>query len=134
MKEVTIFSDGACSGNPGPGGWASVLLCNGRERRISGSCESTTNNRMEITAVLEALKVLKFPCYVTVVTDSAYVVNTMTQGWKRNKNNDLWAELDKYVYGIHNVKFVWIKGHASNEYNKICDKMAVAEYQKYKKK
>ena len=133
MKNVTIFSDGACSGNPGPGGWASVLLCEGKEKLISGSCPNTTNNRMEITAVLEALKILKYPCCVEVVTDSAYVVNTMTKGWKRNKNNDLWSELDKYVYGIHEVRFTWIKGHSTNEYNNLCDKVAVSEYGKYKK-
>jgi ribonuclease HI len=131
MKKIEIFTDGACKGNPGPGGWCAILRYNGVEKMISGGEKDTTNNRMEIIAVIEGLKMISDASRVEVITDSAYVVNTMTKGWKRNKNQDLWGELDTLV-SKHDVKFTWVKGHASNQYNNDCDKMAVAEYQKYK--
>lgn len=131
MDNIKLYTDGACSGNPGPGGWAAIIINGDYIHKISGSDKSTTNNRMEITAVIEGLKMIGDASEVEIITDSAYVVNTMTKGWKRNKNQDLWNELDTLVTK-HNVRFNWVKGHASNEYNNECDKMAVAEYQKYK--
>ncbi|MBP3707751.1 MAG: ribonuclease HI [Clostridia bacterium] len=137
MDEVTIYTDGACSGNPGPGGWGSVLIYKGIKREISGGQKETTNNIMEITAVLEALKLLKHPCIVNVYSDSAYVVNCFTQGWIYNwikkgwktsnnepvKNKDLWEELYKLTK-IHKVTFNKVKGHSDNELNNKCDELA----------
>ncbi len=137
MEEVIIYTDGACSGNPGPGGWGSILMCKGSKKEISGSCENTTNNVMEITAVIEALKLLKFECNVKIFSDSAYVVNAFNEKWiygwiKKNwinsnkepvKNKELWQEL----YGLtqrHNVEFIKVKGHSDNEYNNRCDELA----------
>lgn len=131
MYDIKLYTDGACSGNPGPGGWASIIINGDYIHKISGSDKSTTNNRMEIIAVIEGLKMVSEASKVEVITDSAYVVNTMTKGWKRNKNQDLWGELDTLV-SKRDVKFTWVKGHASNQYNNECDKMAVSEYQKYK--
>ena len=131
MNNIKLYTDGACSGNPGPGGWAAIIINGDYIHKISGSDKSTTNNRMEIIAVIEGLKMISEASEVEVITDSAYVVNTMTKGWKRNKNQDLWNELDILV-SKRNVKFTWVKGHASNQHNNECDKMAVAEYQKYK--
>ena len=131
MYDIKLYTDGACSGNPGPGGWASIIINGDYIYKISGSDKSTTNNRMEIIAVIEGLKMISDASNVEVITDSAYVVNTMTKGWKRNKNQDLWNELD-IVVSKHNVKFTWVIGHGSNQYNNECDKMAVSEYQKYK--
>ena len=131
MYDIKLYTDGACSGNPGPGGWASIIINGDYIHKISGSDKSTTNNRMEIIAVIEGLKMTSEASKVEVITDSAYVVNTMTKGWKRNKNQDLWGELDTLVSN-RDVKFTWVKGHASNQYNNECDKMAVSEYQKYK--
>ena len=131
MYNIKLYTDGACSGNPGPGGWAAIIINGDSMHKISGSDKSTTNNRMEIIAVIEGFKTIDEASNVEVITDSAYVVNTMTKGWKRNKNQDLWNELDILV-SKHNVKFTWVKGHASNQYNNECDKMAVSEYQKYK--
>ena len=131
---LKIYCDGACGGNPGPGGWAFVIP----ERNIeqSGYEPDTTNNRMEITAVYKALKYLYDHLInlgedVEIITDSQYVVNTMTQGWKKNKNQDLWAYIDDYKYYFTNIKWAWVKGHASNEHNNKCDKLAVAEYKMY---
>ena len=131
MYNIKLYTDGACSGNPGPGGWAAIIINGNYIHKISGSDESTTNNRMEIIAVIEGLKMVSEDSNVEVITDSAYVVNTMTKGWKRNKNQDLWEELDNLI-SKRDVKFTWVKGHASNQYNNECDKMAVLEYQKYK--
>ena len=131
MYDIKLYTDGACSGNPGPGGWAAIIINGDYIHKISGSDKSTTNNRMEIIAVIEGLKMVSEASKVEVITDSAYVVNTMTKGWKRNKNQDLWGELDTLV-SKRDVKFTWVKGHASNQYNNECDKMAVSEYQKYK--
>lgn len=145
MKKVEIYTDGACSGNPGPGGWAAVLRCNGTEKELSGGEKDTTNNRMELTAVISALKALKYPCEVTVTTDSKYVYESVTKGWvyswqkngwkKADKkpalNPDLWAELLRLL-DIHSVTFYWVKGHNEHPENERCDRLAVAECEKYK--
>ena len=123
LKHVDIYCDGSRTTDTGVGGWAAILLYNEYERCIHGCCNNTTNNKMEITAVIEVLKALKYPCDVTVYTDSQYVVNTITKGWKRNKNIDLWKALDVQLKN-HKVCFVWVKGHAGNEYNERCDKLA----------
>ena len=137
MEEVTIYTDGACSGNPGPGGWGAMLMYKGNKKEISGGKENTTNNVMELTAVIEGLKLLKFPCKVKLYSDSAYVVNAFIQkwiygwiknGWKNSskepvKNKELWQEL----YALtkkHKVEFIKVKGHADNEFNNRCDEMA----------
>ena len=145
MKKVQIYTDGACSGNPGKGGWGAVLVYNGNEKEISGAEYNTTNNRMELTAVIEALKALKEPCDVSVTTDSKYVCDAINQrwvyswkknGWKRGKNKpalnpDLWQalldELDR-----HKVEFIWVKGHNGHPYNERCDALAVGEYTRLK--
>ena len=145
MKKVEIFTDGACSGNPGPGGWGAILRCNGTEKELSGGEKATTNNRMELTAVISALKALKYPCEVTVTTDSKYVYESVTKGWvyswqkngwrKADKkpalNPDLWSEL-LTLLDMHNVTFVWVKGHNEHPENERCDRLAVAECEKYK--
>lgn len=144
MKEVKIYTDGACSGNPGAGGWGTILVYRGREREMSGGAPETTNNRMELTAVIEGLKALKEPCKVTVVTDSQYVANGINlgwaQSWKENNwrkkdrkpalNPELWDELLTLI-GKHEVTIEWVKGHDGHPENERCDKMAVAESQKY---
>ena len=137
MEKIIIYTDGACSGNPGPGGWAAVLIYNGKEKEISGGNKNTTNNIMEITAVIEGLKALKYPCEVELYSDSAYVVNTFTRGWIFNwmqkgwktasgdsvKNKELWQELYSLTK-IHKVTFNKVKGHADNHYNNRCDELA----------
>ena len=137
MEEVTIYTDGACSGNPGPGGWGAILMYKDNKKEISGGKKDTTNNIMELTAVIEALKLLKYPCKVNLYSDSAYVVNAFLQkwifGWQKNnwktadkkdvKNKELWQELIKLTH-IHNVTFFKVKGHADNEYNNRCDELA----------
>ena len=144
MKEVTIYTDGACSGNPGAGGWGTILDYQGRRKELSGGAAETTNNRMELTAVIEGLKALKEPCKVTVVTDSQYVSNGITLGWakswkennwrKKDKkpalNPELWDELLTLV-DKHEVKFNWIRGHAGHPENERCDEMAVEQSHKY---
>lgn len=144
MKQVDIFTDGACSGNPGPGGWGAILRYKGTDKEISGGEKQTTNNRMELTAVIEALKLLKEPCKVTLWTDSKYVADGLGKGWaagwKKNGwkkadkkpalNPDLWDEL-LTLNDKHSITIQWIKGHASHPENERCDKMAVAESQKY---
>ncbi len=145
LKNVELFADGACSGNPGPGGWGTILRFNSIEKELSGGSADTTNNRMEITAVLEGLKALRYPCKVTVTTDSQYVYNSITKGWaeswKRNGwikkdkkpalNADLWEELLCEI-AKHEVNFVWIKGHNGHSENERCDALAVAMSEKYK--
>lgn len=145
MKRVTLYTDGACSGNPGVGGWGAVLIFNGKEKRISGAEGVTTNNRMEITAVIEGLKCLKEPCEVDVYSDSAYTVNAFVQGWiygweklgwrkadnKTLLNDDLWKELFS-LSKIHKLHFIKVKGHADNEYNNICDKLATDAVKNFK--
>ena len=144
MKKVTIYTDGACSGNPGPGGWGAILMYGENKRELSGGEPSTTNNRMELTAVISALEALKEPCYVTLYTDSQYVANAINlgwleswkkKGWKRKggevKNPDLWIKLVPLLEK-HKITFEWVKGHAENEYNNRCDELAVAESRKFK--
>ena len=144
MDEVTIYTDGACSGNPGPGGWGAILMLGENRKEISGGSENTTNNIMELTAVIEALKILKRPCKVNIYSDSAYVVNAflqkwvygwMKKGWKTAggdpvKNKELWQELYSLTK-THDVTFIKVKGHADNEFNNRCDEMAVAESKKF---
>ena len=144
MKDVTIYTDGACSGNPGPGGWAAVLRYGAAEKELSGGERETTNNRMELTAVIRALEALKEPCAVTVYTDSQYISRAMTEGWLKKwkaagftkkgglKNAELWRALDGLLQR-HEVHFQWVKGHADNEYNNRCDALAVAQRDKYAK-
>ncbi len=141
MKKVEIFTDGACSGNPGPGGWGAVLRFGGREKELCGGDDDTTNNRMELTACIEALSALKEPCEVTLTTDSQYVVNGMTKGWasswqkngwiksdkKPAQNPDLWEKLLE-LSKQHKLTFVWIKGHAGHPENERCDALAVGYY------
>ncbi len=143
INEVTIYTDGACSGNPGPGGWASILMAGGAKKELSGGEANTTNNRMELMAVIEGLRALKRPCKVDVYSDSAYVVNAFSQnwidkwvrnGWKNSAkaevaNSDLWKELISLTT-MHNVTFHKVKGHADNEFNNRCDELAVAEWKK----
>ena len=137
MDEITIYTDGACSGNPGPGGWGAILMYKDNKKEISGGKKDTTNNVMELTAVIEALKLLKYPCKVNLYSDSAYVVNAFVQkwifGWQKNnwktadkkdvKNKELWQELVRLTK-IHDVTFIKVKGHADNEYNNRCDELA----------
>lgn len=144
MKKVTVYTDGACSGNPGPGGWGAILMYNENKKEISGAEKETTNNIMEITAVLEALKLLKEECEVKIYSDSAYVVNAFNQGWIYNwrknnwktankepvKNKEIWEELYNLTK-IHDVEFIKVKGHSDNEYNNRCDKLAVSESRKF---
>ena len=144
MDLVYIYTDGACSGNPGPGGWCAILRFRQKEKEIYGSEALTTNNRMELTAVIEGLKALKYPCDVRVVSDSKYVCDAVNQhwlasweqkNWKKadNKpvlNPDLWKELSLLLQR-HNVTFEWIKGHDGHPENERCDTVAVREYQKY---
>lgn len=133
-KHVELFTDGACSGNPGRGGWGALLRFNGVEKELSGGEMDTTNNRMEMMAVIQGLTALKKPSTVTVYTDSQYVQRGVTEwmkGWKakgwpdRIKNQDLWLRIDSLI-GMHNVKFVWVRGHNGHAENERVDKLAVA--------
>lgn len=144
MKLVEIFTDGACSGNPGPGGWGAILRCDGREKELSGGEAHTTNNRMELSGVINALSALKYPCKVRLTTDSKYVVDGITKGWahgwkkrgwkksdgKPALNPDLWGQLLDLL-AVHDVEFCWIKGHAGHEENERCDRLAVAQRDVY---
>ena len=146
MKKIILYTDGACSGNPGVGGWGAILEYNGTEKEMSGVCENTTNNQMELTAVIQGLKALKEPCEVDVFSDSAYVVNAFLEDWltswqlngwknankKAVKNVDLWQELLNLCV-IHKVKWHKVKGHADNEKNNRCDKLATGEIAKFQK-
>ena len=137
MKKVDIYTDGACRGNPGKGGWGAVLVYNGREKELSGGERETTNNRMELTAAIKSLACLKEACDVTLYSDSKYLVDAITKGWvyswkakgwkKADKspalNVDLWEEL-LVLLDRHNVTFVWVKGHDGHEYNERCDTLA----------
>ncbi len=143
MKKVEIYTDGACSGNPGPGGWGAVLVYAGHEKELSGGERETTNNRMELTAVIEALSALREPCEVTLTSDSKYVIDALVLGWaegwrargwrKADKspalNADLWARLLDLVR-IHRMTYVWVKGHAGHPYNERCDRLAVGFYER----
>ena len=143
MKTVILYTDGACSGNPGPGGWASILRSGENTRELSGGEAQTTNNRMELMGVIEGLRALKEKCAVELYSDSQYIVNALTNGWLRDwkrrgwkrrdgelKNAELWQELDGLL-AKHTVTAHWVKGHADNEYNNRCDALAVAEREKY---
>lgn len=146
MKEIEIYTDGACSGNPGKGGWGTILLYKGKEKILSGYEEETTNNRMEMMAAIQGLKALKEPCRVKLYSDSAYLVHAFQKGWlagwKKNgwtrgekkeelKNAALWKELYNLTQ-IHTVEWIKVKGHSDNEYNNRCDKLATGEITKNK--
>lgn len=145
MKQVTVYTDGACSGNPGPGGWGAILRYGAHEKEISGGAASTTNNRMELTAVIEALRLLKEPCLVELWSDSKYVIDALEKGWARSwqkrgwvkgdkkpaLNPDLWEEL-LALTDRHTVRCHWVKGHADDPYNERCDRLAVAESRKFR--
>ena len=144
MKEVTIYTDGACSGNPGPGGWGAVLCYKGTEKELSGGEAMTTNNRMELTAAVSALKASKEPCRVYLYSDSKYLVDSLMKGWviawekrgwvKADKkpalNADLWQELLR-LDKVHEITYHWVKGHADDDYNNRCDELAVARRDEY---
>jgi ribonuclease HI len=145
MKKVIIYTDGACSGNPGNGGWGAILIYGDKEKEISGFEEVTTNNRMELTAAIEALKRLRETCEVELYSDSAYLINGFNNNWVSNwkangwrtsskeevKNIDLWKELEGFNK-FHKIKWIKVKGHSDNEYNNRCDKLATGEIKKYK--
>ena len=146
MKTVTIYTDGACSGNPGPGGWGALLCYNGVEKELSGGAARTTNNRMELTGVISALQALKEPCIVELYSDSKYVIDALEKGWavswrkkgwiKSDKkpalNSDLW-EILLPLTEKHQLHYHWVKGHADNEYNNRCDALAVEQRDQYAK-
>lgn len=143
-KTVIVYTDGACSGNPGPGGWAAILLYKGAEKVISGAEKETTNNRMELTAVISALECLKEPCLVELYSDSKYVIDALDKGWaqswqKKNwkksdgkpaLNPDLWSRL-LALAAQHELRYHWVRGHEDNEYNNRCDALAVEERSKF---
>ena len=145
MKRIEMFTDGACSGNPGPGGWGTILRYNGREKELAGGASSTTNNRMELTAVIEGLSALKETCEVVVTSDSKYVIDAIQKGWvyswKRNGwrkadkkpalNADLWERL-LTLLSIHTVTFVWVHGHQGHPENDRCDRLAVAQIENFR--
>lgn len=141
MKQIEIFTDGACSGNPGPGGWGAILRYNGIEKELSGGERETTNNRMELTAVIKSLEALKEPCEVTLTTDSKYVADAVTKGWAESWQKNNWRKADKKpalnpdlweraleLLKIHKVNMVWVKGHAGHSENERCDRLAVEYY------
>lgn len=144
MKKIELYSDGACSGNPGPGGWGAVLVYKGIEKEISGFEKETTNNRMELTAVIEGLKALKEPCEVALTTDSKYVADALINGWAKSwqkngwkkadkkpaLNPDLWEEL-LALCDVHSLDITWVKGHAGHPYNERCDALATGEIAKH---
>lgn len=143
-KYIEMFTDGACSGNPGPGGWGTILRWGSKEKELCGGKPETTNNRMELSAVINGLKALKEPCIVKITTDSKYVVDSITKGWaqswKKNGwrkadkkpalNSDLWEELLNLL-DIHDVTFCWVKGHAGHPENERCDELAVNFYKNF---
>ena len=127
-QAIYLYTDGASSGNPGPGGWGAVLVCGELRKELSGGFALTTNNRMELLAVIKGLEAIRWEgATVNVYSDSTYVVNTITLGWKRKKNHDLWARFDALA-GRFNLHFNWIKGHAGHPENERCDRLAVAAY------
>ena len=143
MKKVIIYTDGACSGNPGVGGWGAILFYNEHKKEISGASELTTNNRMELTAAIEALNLLKEKCQVELYSDSAYLVNAFNEkwifGWKKKNwkkgsddipNSDLWKMLYSLYYK-HEITFIKVKGHADNEFNNRCDKLATGAIKEF---
>ena len=143
MEQVTIYTDGACSGNPGPGGWAAILISGEHKKELRGGEKATTNNKMELMGVISALEALKRPCKVKIYTDSQYISNAINlkwleswkkKGWKRKggelKNIELWQRLDGLL-AIHEAEFKWVKGHAENELNNRCDELAVKQRDMY---
>jgi len=143
MKEVIIYTDGACSGNPGPGGWGALLICGKNRKEIKGGMTETTNNQMELTAAIEALNAIKFPCHITLHTDSVYVKDGITKwihGWKKNgwrtanrkpvKNMELWKALEDAIES-HNITWKWVKGHAGDPGNEKADALACEGMAKY---
>ena len=141
MKQIELFTDGACSGNPGPGGWGAVLRYNGVEKELSGGEKDTTNNRMELTAVIMGLKALKEPCKVHLTTDSKYVSDGISKGWAQSWKNNNWRKADKKpalnpdlwdellsLLKLHEVEITWVKGHAGHPENERCDKLPVNFY------
>ena len=147
MKKVNVYTDGACRGNPGRGGWGAILVYGAKEKELSGGEPETTNNRMELSAVIAALSALKEPCEVTVTTDSQYVVNAIEkgwlEGWRKNGwrksdrgavlNVDLWKALDEQL-ARHEVSFVWVRGHNGHPYNERCDTLAVSAIERLTKR
>ena len=145
MKTVTIYTDGACSGNPGPGGWGAILMYGGFQKELSGGEAHTTNNRMELTGVITALEALKEPCTVELYSDSKYVIDALEKGWAKGWQARGWVKADKKpalnpdlwerlldLCRVHKVNLHWVKGHASNPYNNRCDELAVAQWQRLK--
>ncbi len=146
MKDVIIYTDGACSNNPGPGGWGAVVMYKDVKKEISGFEDNTTNNKMEIMAVIKALELLKESCNVKVYSDSAYVVNSISKGWlyswkknnwiksdkKKAKNIELWEIMLKFI-DMHKIEFIKVKGHSDNEYNNRCDELATSQIKKHLK-
>lgn len=144
MKQVELFTDGACSDNPGPGGWGAILRFHGKEKELSGGDPQTTNNRMELTAVIEGLAALKEPCAVTLTSDSKYVLDALMKGWVYSWKKNGWKKADKKpalnvdlwerllaLLEIHKVDFHWVHGHQGHPENERCDALAVAAYQPY---
>ena len=144
MKKVELFTDGACSGNPGPGGWGAVLRFYGKEKELSGGDPQTTNNRMELTAVIEGLAALKEPCEVTLTSDSKYVLDALLKGWVYSWKKNGWKKADKKpalnvdlwerllaLLEVHKVDYRWVHGHQGHPENERCDALAVAAYQRY---
>ncbi len=144
MKKVELFTDGACSGNPGPGGWGAVLRFHGKEKELSGGDPQTTNNRMELTAVIEGLAALKEPCEVTLTSDSKYVLDALLKGWVYSWKKNGWKKADKKpalnvdlwerllaLLEVHKVDLHWVHGHQGHPENERCDALAVAAYQRY---
>lgn len=144
MKKVTIYTDGACSGNPGPGGWGAILLYGKHKKELSGASPQTTNNIMELTGVIESLKAIKEACIIDIYTDSKYVIDGITdwihdwklKGWKNTakkpvKNKELWMELDE-LSNKHKISWHWVKGHADNPLNNRCDELAVNATERFK--
>lgn len=144
MKKVDIYSDGACSGNPGPGGFGTIIVYKGIEKEISGGERNTTNNRMELLGAISGLEALKEPCEVTLTSDSKYLIDSITKGWAKSwraknwiksdkkpaLNPDLWERLLNLLE-IHKVEFVWVRGHVGHPYNERCDRLAVEQSKKY---
>ena len=141
MKTVTLYTDGACSGNPGPGGWGAILSYNGVEKELSGGDANTTNNRMELLAVISGLEALKEPCRVELYSDSKYVIDGLSKGWAASWRKNGWRKADKKpalnvdlweqllpLLERHQVEFVWVKGHQGHPENERCDRMAVGYY------
>ena len=145
MKTVTLYTDGACSGNPGPGGWGCILEYNGVQKELSGGETETTNNRMELTAVIEGLQALKESCIVELYSDSKYVIDALQKGWAESWRQKGWRKADKKpalnpdlweilleLTARHEMHYHWVKGHADNPMNNRCDEMAVSEWKKFK--